>query len=286
MAAAMKLQKWWRSLVWKLRFNNSIVSKRQLRAVVKIQLRIRAKKKMRMERSTYLNIKRAVIKVQRWYKASLLMKTCRKLYIVKRTAVLKIQNWYRATILMHHQIAIFNRYKCSAILIQTWIRPIVQKRLLIKKQRENIAATSIQRKFLSWKQRKYFISLKSAVILLQRKFRVNKKQKRQAEEMCNQQRKILAAVCIQKWYRKSKSEYLKNVRRVTAAVLIQRKYRAYREMQVEQRKFISLCAAAVVIQRRFKANRLKKMIRERETFIMQQKVFAATKIQVINYHQV
>ncbi|KAK5616335.1 hypothetical protein CRENBAI_014028 [Crenichthys baileyi] len=238
-----------------------------------IQRRYRALLLQRQDRENFLKMKRAVLTLQTAFRGHRVRTEIAKMH--KAAAV--IQSHYRR----HRQHLAFKRQCWAARVLQQRFRAHRQKRVdvnnfqqvrkavvllqaayrgmkcrQILRQRQG-AARVMQRLYRAHCERKQFVTLKSSVVNVQRRYRAvvaSRKQKKQYEQIRR------AAIGLQAAFRG------RQVRKEVAhwhqaATVIQSGFRKHRERV----KFQALHLAAIIIQRRYRALLLQR--RDREYFL-------------------
>ncbi|NXE12287.1 ASPM protein, partial [Lophotis ruficrista] len=252
---------------------------RVLRSVIKIQASYRAY----VVRKRFKNLKDATVKIQAFVK----MKQARKHYCALREATLYVQRRYRSRRYALQLKEDYRRLKGACIRIQAVVRGY-----LVRKQvrRWRVTAVFLQARYRMRRDRRRYLSICSAAVVIQKHYRAYKKQ------LCQRQRFLeikKAAVCLQAAYRgnkarkKIKLEYRAAVKIQTAfrahaarmkykamaeaSVVIQRWYRAYKTGNRQRTNFLMTKAAVLSLQAAFRGWKVRKQIRIQ--------CVAATKIQ-------
>lgn len=188
-----------------------------------------------------------------------------------------IQQWWRSLrIIITRRISrrTFKKREQAAITIQRAFRRKhfiakledfiykLQLYLSIKRQEEDktrlAAIIKLQAYIRTYLTRKYYLKLKSYVIIIQCKFRANILMKRQREYFLKLKKTVNS---IENHFisRKMMRRELANFERIKyATITIQHHIRAFLLMQKQHRYFIELKQVTIFIQRRFRANQLMK----------------------------
>ncbi|XP_061489951.1 abnormal spindle-like microcephaly-associated protein [Rhineura floridana] len=234
-----------------------------------IQRRYRAFCRGRMERKNYLKLRMASLILQAAYRGMKVRQEVKNLhrsatsiqsfyrmymqrkYFQKLIAAAKlIQWWYRSCKERNSQMCKYRQMKTSALQIQSAFRGM-KARLHLKKM--HVAATTIQRRFRTFLQRQSFISLKTAGVIIQRKYRAVVLSKQQREAYV---RLYKAAVIMQSTFRGLLArKYVKQMQ--GAATVIQAAFRRHRAFTQYQ----AVKLASISIQQHFRAYQETKRVR-------------------------
>uniref|UniRef100_A0A674IVM1 Abnormal spindle-like microcephaly-associated protein ASH domain-containing protein n=1 Tax=Terrapene triunguis TaxID=2587831 RepID=A0A674IVM1_9SAUR len=252
-------------------------------AATVIQIRYRAFCQGRVERKKYLMLQRSSLVLQAAYRG---MKVRRKVRIMHQSATI-IQSYYQ----MHRQQKAFKKLSMVTKQIQQWYRACKERNVQVHKYRimkrailciqaafrgmktrrhlkmMHVAAAFLQRRVRSFLKRKKYISLRTAAVMIQRKYRATAHAKQQHQEYLHLRK---AAVTIQSAYRgfvvRKKMQQMHRAATVIQAALrmyrmcisyqsvkfasitIQQHYQAYKEGKLQQ--YSSMKKAATCIQRR------------------------------------
>uniref|UniRef100_A0A8C5UE89 Abnormal spindle-like microcephaly-associated protein n=1 Tax=Malurus cyaneus samueli TaxID=2593467 RepID=A0A8C5UE89_9PASS len=145
----------------------------------------------------------------------------------------------------------------------------------------NESAVIIQRRFRTFLKRKHFLSVKSAAIVIQRKYRATKLAKIQRLKYLSLldaaviiqsayrgfvvrkriQRMHQAATVIQAMLRMHKIYTSYQALRL-ASIIIQRRYRAYREGKCEREKYLKLCTSVLVLQAAYRGMKTRRFLKK------------------------
>ncbi|TKS75147.1 Abnormal spindle-like microcephaly-associated protein -like protein [Collichthys lucidus] len=240
-------------------------------AAIIIQSRYRAFVVCRAQQNEYRALKQAAIKIQAVYRgfrvredlkkkhsaaraiqAQFRMHRMRMAYLAAKCAAIIIQERYRAKMLRDRQVQRYRAMKSAALVIQAAYRGHRARKTIAEMHR---AATIIQRKFFTIRDRNRFLALKAAALVCQQRYRAATLARKEHLDYLSKRR---AAICLQAAFRGR--EVRKQLRlRHTAAVTIQARFRKHQQRTYYKR----LRWAANVIQARYRAN--KKMRQEMQT---------------------
>ncbi|XP_026200889.1 abnormal spindle-like microcephaly-associated protein isoform X2 [Anabas testudineus] len=232
-------------------------------ASIIIQSRYRALLLRRAQQNKYRVLKQATLKIQANYRgfkvredlkkkhnaariiqAQFRMHRMRMAYLATKCAAIIIQERYRAKMLRDQQLQSYKTLKSAVVIIQAAYRGHRARTKIAEMHR---AATVIQRKFLTLRDRKRFLAIKKAALVCQQRYRASTLARKTHLEYLSKRR---AVICLQAAYRAY--EVRKQLRiQQTAAVTIQTHFRRYRQRTYYKR----LCWAACVLQTRYRANK-------------------------------
>ncbi|XP_013979018.1 abnormal spindle-like microcephaly-associated protein [Salmo salar] len=240
------------------------------RAAIVLQCRYRALVAGRTQRAQYSQLKLATVKLQAAYRgdtvrrdlrtkhqaamviqARLRMHKVRQAYIATKVAAIIVQQHYRANRLRDLQMQQYTSVKSAAVVIQAVYRG---HRARIEVARMHHSAMVIQRRFLTFRDRKRFLAVKTAVLLCQQRCRdVAMVRKYQRDYLL----RLRAATALQAAFRgmKVRKQFQTECR---AAVLIQSHIRK----RLQRAHYKRLHWAVNTVQARYRAN--KKMIEDRK----------------------
>uniref|UniRef100_A0A452GLU7 Calponin-homology (CH) domain-containing protein n=1 Tax=Gopherus agassizii TaxID=38772 RepID=A0A452GLU7_9SAUR len=239
-------------------------------AATVIQIRYRAFCQGRVERKKYLELQRSSLVLQAAYRG---MKVRRKVRIMHQSATIiqsyyrmrrqrkdfkklsmvtkQIQQWYRACKERNVQVHKYRIMKRAILCIQAAFRGMKTRRHL---KMMHVAAALLQRRIRSFLKRKKYISLRTAAVMIQRKYRATAHAKQQHQEYLHLRK---AAVTIQSACRgfvvRKKMQQMHR-----AATVIQAALRMYR-MRIS---YQSVKSASVTIQQHYRAYKEGKRVRE------------------------
>ncbi|XP_071948699.1 uncharacterized protein [Antedon mediterranea] len=250
------------------------------RSVLKANITLQAACRGYIQRKAFKVQKNAIIALQLHFRNYSKGNLQRKLYICKRLSVLTIQKAYR-------------QYRSR------------------KEERKGKAATTIQAFYKSYRQQQAFLELRTATIVIQRKYRSLK----EVETKCK------SAICIQAWFRsciakrvwkrylsdviqiqaavrgwKARSEFKVNLKQHRAALCLQKAFKMYitgkHIMEEEQRRGSSVKRfsaalyvnfAAIRIQRKYRCFKLLQIARKRIQSVIVIQRWMKCKLQYIQY---
>ncbi|XP_030351430.1 abnormal spindle-like microcephaly-associated protein isoform X3 [Strigops habroptila] len=252
---------------------------RILRAVIKIQSSYRAY----VVRKRFKNLKDATVKIQAFVK----MRQAHKQYCALRAATLYVQRKYRSHKYTLELQEDYRKLKGACIRIQAAGRGYLVRKQI---QRWRETATFLQACYRMRRDRRRYLSVYSAAVVIQKHYRAYKKQLCQRKEFLQVKK---AAVCLQAAYRGYKArkmlklEYraavkiqtafrahaarMKYKAMVQASIVIQRWYRTYKTGKRQRLNFLMTRASVLSLQAAFRGWKVRKQIRRQHV--------AATKIQ-------
>ncbi|XP_023284662.1 abnormal spindle-like microcephaly-associated protein isoform X2 [Seriola lalandi dorsalis] len=232
-------------------------------AAIIIQSRYRALLLCKAQQNEYRELKQATIKIQAVYRgfrvredlkkkhdaaraiqAQFRMHRMRMAYLAIKCAAIIIQERYRAKMLRDQQLQGYRTMKSAAVVVQAAYRGHKARRKVAEMHR---AATVLQRKFLTIRDRKRFLAVKAAALVCQQRYRAVTMARKDRLEYLSKHR---AVICLQAAYRGYKVRKQLRIQR-TAAVIIQSHFRKYQQKIYYKR----LCWAANVVQARYRANK-------------------------------
>ncbi|PKU45548.1 abnormal spindle-like microcephaly-associated protein [Limosa lapponica baueri] len=267
-------------------------------AAIIIQRQYRAFCLGKVERRKYLELKKSVIIlqaacrgmkvrqnlktlhqsaaiIQSYYRMHKQQKDFRKLLLATR----QIQQWFRACKERDTQVYNYMIMKSATLRIQAAFRGMKTRRLL---RTMNESAELIQRRFRTFIQRKHFLSIKTAAIVIQRKYRATKLAKIQRQKYLSF---LNAAVIIQSAYRgfvvRKKIQQMHQAATVIqatlrmhktyisykavrlASVIIQQHYRAYREGKRVREMYLKLYNSVLVLQAAYRGMKIRRLLKKR-----------------------
>ncbi|XP_056379418.1 abnormal spindle-like microcephaly-associated protein [Hyla sarda] len=201
------------------------------------------------QRCYFNKLRRVTIAVQRRYRACQEKNKQRILYCNIRRAALCIQSSYR-TMQLRHQ---FQAKRCAARIIQWAVRSLIERRRFLALQR---AAVIVQRrvrlKRLGDHHRQEFIKLKRAVLVLQAAYRGFRERKKL-------QHMHSAAIVVQALFRMHRTKkYYRNLK--CASITIQSHYRSYRSALHTREEFLELRESAIKLQAAYRGAKTRQAI--------------------------
>lgn len=239
-------------------------------AVIIIQRQYRAFCLGRVQRKKYLELRKSSVVLQaafrgmkvrqdlkRMHRSAALIQSYYRMHKQQRDfrnlllATRRIQQRYRACKERNAQVHNYRIVRSATLRLQAAFRGMKTRRLL---RTMNESAELIQRRFRTFLQRKRFISLRTAAIVIQRKYRATKLAKIQRQKYISL---FNAAVIIQSAYRgfvaRQKMRQMHQAATVIQATLRMRKlYISYQALRL----------ASVSIQQHYRAYREGKSVRE------------------------
>uniref|UniRef100_A0A8C8J5U1 Calponin-homology (CH) domain-containing protein n=1 Tax=Oncorhynchus tshawytscha TaxID=74940 RepID=A0A8C8J5U1_ONCTS len=247
------------------------------RAAVVLQCRYRALVASRTQRAQYSQLKLATVKLQSAYRGSsvrrdlrtkhqaatviqaqLRMHKVRQAYLATKVAAIIVQQHFRANRLRDLQMQWYTSVKSAAVVIQAVYRG---HRARMEVARMHHSAMIIQRRFLTFRDRKRFLAVKTAVLLCQQRCRdVAMVRKDQRDYLL----KLRAATALQAAFRGMKvRKQLQTECR--AAILIQSHIRKH----LQRAHYEMLQWAVNTVQARYRAN--KKMMEDRKALCIKRR---------------
>ncbi|NWI88581.1 ASPM protein, partial [Pitta sordida] len=241
---------------------------RLLRSVIKIQSSYRAW----VVCKRFKNLKDATVKIQAFVR----MWQAQKRYCALREATLYVQQRYRSRRYALQLKEDYRKLRGACIRIQAVVRGhLVRKQI----QRWKESAVFLQACYRMRRDRKRYLSIYSAAIVIQQRYRGYKKQQCQRQEFLQVKK---AAVCLQAAYRgyktrkKLKLQYraaikiqtafrahaarMKHKAMVQASIVIQRWYRNCKTGNRQRLNFLMTRAAVLSLQAGFRGWRVRKQI--------------------------
>ncbi|POI31802.1 hypothetical protein CIB84_004447, partial [Bambusicola thoracicus] len=206
--------------------------------------------RMHASQLKFKKLKQSTVVIQRYFRAYLLKKSQRALYLKTKAAVLVLQSAYRGMTVRKR----LRELSKAARTIQAAFKSYLVKKDYV---RLRSAAVVIQRRYRAvihakWQRQKY-LSLKMAAIKMQAIYR-GAKVRRQIHSM---QR---AAICIQAMFKM----HCINIRYreiKMAVIIIQRQYRAFCLGRVQRKKYLELRKSSVVLQAAFRGVKVRQALK-------------------------
>ncbi|KAF3835461.1 hypothetical protein F7725_028019 [Dissostichus mawsoni] len=232
-------------------------------AAIIIQSQYRALLLCKEKQKEYIALKLATLKIQAAYRgyklredlkkrhnaaraiqAQFRMHMMRMAYLATKCAAIIVQQRYRAKMLRDQQMQRYRTMKSAAVVIQAAYRGQRARRKIVEMHQ---AATIIQRKLLTIRDRNRFLALKAAVLVCQQRYRAVTLARKDWLSICQKRR---AVICLQAAYRGCKVRKQLRIQH-SAAITIQSHFRKY-----QQRTYYkTLCRAASVLQAHYRANK-------------------------------
>uniref|UniRef100_A0A8C9F0L8 Abnormal spindle microtubule assembly n=1 Tax=Pavo cristatus TaxID=9049 RepID=A0A8C9F0L8_PAVCR len=267
-------------------------------AAIIIQRQYRAFCLGRVQRKKYLELKKSSIVLQAAFRG---MKVRQDLKMMHQSAALiqsyyrmhkqqrdfrnlllatrQIQQWYRACKERNTQVHNYMTVRSATLCLQAAFRGMKTRRLL---RTMNESAELIQRRFRTFLQRKRFISLRTAAIVTQRKYRATKLAKIQRQKYLllfnaaviiqsayrgfvarrKMRQMHQAAMVIQATLRMSKI-YISYQALRLASVIIQQRYRAYREGKRVREMYLKTYNSVLVLQAAYRGMKTRCFLKKR-----------------------
>ncbi|XP_029474259.1 LOW QUALITY PROTEIN: abnormal spindle-like microcephaly-associated protein [Rhinatrema bivittatum] len=277
-------------------------------AATVIQKNYRAYYQGKKEREKYLKLKKSTVLMQAVYRgrkvrrqlqilndAATLIQSCYRMYKQYRyfkdlmTVTKWVQLRYRACKETSIQVHRYKIMKSSAICIQSAFRGMKIRRHL---KTMHLAASVVQRRVKSYLERKKYLSLKKASILVQQRYKLKILAVHQRQEyVCLRKATITvqatyrgfkvrrqieqmhrAATVIQALYRMHKARHSFRTMKL-ASVVVQRYYRAYRKGKCERENDLKLRSSAIVVQAAYRGLKARQHLKKMH--------IAASKIQAV-----
>ncbi|XP_057285268.1 abnormal spindle-like microcephaly-associated protein [Pezoporus wallicus] len=210
---------------------------RVLRAVIKIQSSYRAY----IVQKRFKNLKDATVKIQAFVK----MRQAHKRYCALREAALCVQRKYRSQKYAFRLKEDYRKLKGACVRIQAAIRGYLVRKQI---QRWRETAIFLQSCYRMRRDRRRYLSIYSAVVVIQKHYRAYKKQLCQRQDFLQVKK---AAVCLQAAYRGYKARKMLKLE-YRAAVKIQAAFRAH----VARMKYKAMVQASTVIQRWYRTYKI------------------------------
>nr|XP_046247893.1 abnormal spindle-like microcephaly-associated protein [Scatophagus argus] len=232
-------------------------------AAIIIQSRYRALVACRAQQNEYRGLKQAALKIQAVYRgfrvredlkkrhnaaraiqAHFRMHRMRMAYLATKFAAIIIQERYRAKMLRDQEMQRYRTMKSAAVVIQATYRG---HRARGKIAEMHQAATIIQRKFLTVRDRNRFLAIKAATLVCQQMYRTVTLARKDRLDYLSKRR---AVICLQAAYRGYEVRKQLRIQR-RAAVTIQSNFKRYQQRTYYKK----LHWAASVLQVRYRANK-------------------------------
>ncbi|XP_041346699.1 abnormal spindle-like microcephaly-associated protein homolog, partial [Gigantopelta aegis] len=197
------------------------------------------------QRKQYLTLKHSVIVLQMYWRATLACKKERMTYCRMKEAAsctITLQKYWRATLLANRQRKTYMELKQAAVVLQSHYRRYqVQQYIAI----QHSAAMTIQANVRGYLVRTSYLALKKIVQTLQTYWKAMLLARRQRKRYLEMKQ---AAIVIQSHFRRWQVEQQVKLQH-TAAIVLQSHYRAY----VTRKYFLVLKTATILIQTYWRA---------------------------------
>ncbi|KAK2908196.1 abnormal spindle-like microcephaly-associated protein [Channa argus] len=200
-------------------------------------------------------------------------------YKRQRWAACVLQQRFRAQRERNVEVKHYQEVRKAVIGLQAAFRGMMYRRMI---KREHQAANVIQRAYRAHSERKQYLTLKSAVLSMQRKYRATvsaREQRKQYLEMCSaavvlqaayrgqQARKKVArwhqaATVIQSVFKKHRVEVRYQAMRLSA-IIIQRYYQSHVLQRQERERFLKMKQSTIILQAAFRGWYVRRDIRGR-----------------------
>ncbi|NXC42501.1 ASPM protein, partial [Penelope pileata] len=265
-------------------------------AVLTIQRHYRASVIGRKQRQEYVELRDCVVRLQAIWRGKTVRKEMQKKHSLAtviqsyyrmhvnrlkftkvRQSALVIQRYFRAYRMKKEQHALYLKTKAAVLVLQSAYRGMAVRKQLRK---HSEAATTIQAAFKSYLLKKDYVRLRSAAIVVQRRYRAVIHAKWQKQKYLSLKAAAVkvqavyrgvkvrrqihsmhqAAVCIQAMFKMHRINIRYQAMRM-AAIIIQRHYRAFRLGKVQRKQFLELKKASIVLQAAFRGMKVRQNLK-------------------------
>ncbi|XP_073332117.1 abnormal spindle-like microcephaly-associated protein [Pagrus major] len=266
-------------------------------AVIVIQSRYRALVVCRAQQNEYRGLKQAAIQIQAVYRgfrvredlkkrhsaaraiqAQFRMHRIRVAYLATKCAAIIIQERYRAKMLRDQQMQRYRTMKSAAVYIQASYRGHRARKKIAEMHQ---AATIIQRKFLTFHERKDFLAIKAAALVCQQRYRQVFLARKDRLDYLSKRRAVIILQAAYRGYEVRKQLRIQHAAAVTiqahfrmyqqrtyykklnwAANVLQTCYRANKEMREEMHALSAKKNAAVVLQAAYRGMKSRRILKQ------------------------
>lgn len=229
------------------------------------------------DRKKFLNLKKSVIVLQRRFRAMMYMKVQRKQYLQIKIMALKLQSIARGYILRKHWPTLRNQLqenRSSLINFSNIIKRCLRRNLPVTKDRKEFiklktATVVIQKRFRAMKamkdDRNYYIKLKANTIKLQSMIKGYLVRKRwpilRNKLQTHKTQLINYSNIIKRTLRKNlplTEDYIKYIRLKKSVIILQRRFRAMWNMKQQRKKYLQLITVTIKLQSIVRGNIIRK----------------------------
>uniref|UniRef100_G1N215 Assembly factor for spindle microtubules n=1 Tax=Meleagris gallopavo TaxID=9103 RepID=G1N215_MELGA len=261
-------------------------------AVLNIQRRYRAIVISRKQRQEYVELRNCVVRLQAIWRGKAARKKIQKMHnlatIIQsyyrmhvnqlkfkklRRSTLVIQRYFRAYCMKKNQRARYLKTKAAVLVLQSAYRGMTVRKQLRELSK---AATTIQAAFKSYLVKKDYVGLRSAAVVIQRRYRAVIHTKWQRQKYLSLKAAAIkmqaiyrgvkvrrqihsmhrAAIRIQAMFKMHRINIRYQAIRM-AAIIIQRQYRAFCLGRVQRKKYLELKKSSIVLQAAFRGMKVR-----------------------------
>lgn len=229
------------------------------------------------DRKKFIYLKKCIIIIQTQFRAVQYMKVQRKQYLQIKTIILKLQSMARGYILRKHWPTLRNQLqekRSTLINSSNIIKRCLRRNLPVTEDRKEFinlrtATVVMQRRFRAMKamqvNRSYYITLKTNTIKLQSMIRGYLFQKRwpmlRSKLLATKTRLIDSSNIIKRTLRRNlppTEDYIKYLKMKNSVIILQRRFRATRDMKQQRENYVQLLAVTIKLQSIVRGNILRK----------------------------